>query len=69
VRTVLEEIRELQRAHFEEYRKVTQESLAIQRKAVSDQQKVQKVGRVVVLVAGLLIVIVLLMIMRVVGRL
>jgi hypothetical protein len=52
---LLAEIRELQREHLDEYRRVTRESLELQRQAVRRQEKFARLYRGV-LVASVLIV-------------
>ena len=59
VRRLLEEIRDLQREHLTEYRKVTERSLELQQRAVARQEQFGTVYRKaalvgVVIMAGLL---------------
>lgn len=55
---LLVEIREVQREHLAEYRRVTQESLALQKQAVARQEQLGKLYRIVVAVGGLIILLV-----------
>ena len=56
---LLTEIRDAQREQLAEYRKVTQESLALQKQAVARQEQIAKLYRRVVLAGGALILLVL----------
>ncbi|HEX7069238.1 MAG TPA: hypothetical protein VF190_00460 [Rhodothermales bacterium] len=62
----LHEIRDLQRAHLEEYRRVTQQSIALQQEAVARQARFARVYRgalvgAVVLTIGIVALIVYLL--------
>jgi len=60
---LLVEIRDLQRTHLEEYRRVTEESLAIQRQAVRRQEQFGRLyQRVVAVGASVLIVLLILLV-------
>jgi hypothetical protein len=60
---LLVEIRDLQREHLEEYRRVTRESLELQRRAVARQEHTARIYRwmmaflVVVVLSGLAVVL------------
>ncbi|HEU5238123.1 MAG TPA: hypothetical protein VFU37_13385 [Pyrinomonadaceae bacterium] len=56
---LLTEIRDAQREHLAEYRKVTQESLALQKQAVSRQEQIVRLYRRVVIAGAVLIVFLL----------
>jgi hypothetical protein len=57
-RELLEEIRDAQREHLAEYRRVTQRSLDLQQRAVERQQEVSRLyKRIVVLGGGLVVVL------------
>ena len=56
---LLTEIRDAQREHLAEYRKVTQESLALQKQAVARQEQIAKLYRRVLVVGGALILFIL----------
>ena len=56
---LLTEIRDAQREHLAEYRKVTQESLALQKQAVARQEQIGKLYRRVLVVGGGLILFIL----------
>lgn len=53
---LLVEIRDVQREHLEEYRRVTQESLELQRAAVKRQEQIGRLYQRVVFVTGLVLV-------------
>ena len=53
---VLAQIRDLQQEHLAEYRRVTEESLALQRQAVSRQEQLGRLYRIAVSVAALLFI-------------
>jgi len=53
---LLVEIRDLQRAHLEEYRRVTQESLELSRRAVARQEQFGRLYRGVVAVGALVLI-------------
>ena len=55
-RQVLEEIRDVQREHLAEYRRVTTESLDLQRRAVARQEQVAQLYKRIALLAGAVIV-------------
>jgi CHASE3 domain sensor protein len=56
---LLTEIRDAQREHLAEYRKVAQESLALQKQAVARQEQVVKLYRRVLVAGGAVILLVL----------
>jgi hypothetical protein len=53
---LLVEIRDLQREHLEEYRRVTHESLELQRRAVARQEQIGRLYKRVLIVAGLAVI-------------
>jgi len=55
IRDLLVEIRDAQREHLAEYRRVTEQSLELQRRAVMRQEQVSRLYRGVVLTGGVLI--------------
>ncbi len=57
IETLLNEILETQRAHLEEYRRVTSESLAVQRQAVEAQADHIRMYRGVALIGGVIIAV------------
>ena len=62
-RRLLEEIRDLQRDQLVEYRRVTQQSLELQQRAVDRQQQLGRLySRVVGLGAGLALVLIILLV-------
>jgi len=56
---LLTEIRDLQREHLAEYRKVTEESLTLQRRAVTRQEQISKLYQRVVIVGGVVVLLVI----------
>jgi len=52
---LLEEIRDAQREHLAEYRRVTDQTLELQRRIIARQEQVSYLYKRVVLVAGLLV--------------
>lgn len=55
VRQLLREIRDVQRENLAEYRRVTQQSLELQQRAVARQEQVSALYRRVVFVGGALV--------------
>ena len=55
IRTLLEEIRDAQREHLAEYRRVTQQSLELQRRSVVRQEDFGRIYKRIVLVGGVLV--------------
>ena len=53
---MLEEIRDAQREHLAEYRRVAEQSLELQRRAVARQEQVSRLYKRIALLAGALIV-------------
>jgi ABC-type Na+ transport system ATPase subunit NatA len=53
---LLAEIRDLQREHLEQYRRVTQEQLELQRQAVRRQEQISRLYQRVVTVGALVLV-------------
>ena len=53
---LLEEIRDLQRENLEEYKRVTQQSLDMQKRAVERQEQVAKTYRIALIVSAILVV-------------
>ena len=54
-RRLLEEIRDAQREHLAEYRRVTQQSLELQRQVVGRQEQLGRIYRRMLLVGGVLV--------------
>jgi hypothetical protein len=52
IRKLLEEIRDVEREHLAEYRRVTSLSLELQQRAVARQEQVGRVTRLVFLIGG-----------------
>jgi hypothetical protein len=62
-RKLLEEIRDVGREHLAEYRRVTQESLELQRRAVGRQEQIGGVYRRVLIVGGGLFLILMVLLL------
>ena len=58
---LLTEIRDGQREHLAEYRKVAQESLSLQKQAVARQEQIAKLYRRVLVAGGAVILLVLIL--------
>ena len=56
---LLTEIRDAEREHLAEYRRIAEESLALQKQAVARQEQIAKLYRRVVVAGGLLILLLL----------
>jgi len=54
-RRLLEEIRDAQREHLADYRRVTQQSLELQQRAVARQEQVSLIYKRIVLLGGVLV--------------
>jgi len=53
---LLEEIRDLQRENLDEYKRVTTQSLEMQKRAVDRQEQVAKIYRIALIVSAVLII-------------
>lgn len=69
IRDLLVEIRDAQREHLAEYRRVTEQSLELQRRAVMRQEQIGKLYRGVVLGGGVLIAGIVALIIYLLGKL
>ena len=67
-RRLLEEIRDVQREHLAEYRRVTQQSLELQKRAVSRQEQLGGIYRRVVMIGGLVVVALLVLLLYLLTR-
>ena len=65
---LLEEIREAQREHLAEYRRVTQQSLDLQQRAVDRQQELSRLYKRVVLLGGGLVVVLMVLLLYLLVR-
>jgi hypothetical protein len=65
---LLEEIRDAQREHLAEYRRVTEQSLDLQRRAVARQEQVSQLYKRVVILAGALIIGLLSLLLYILAR-
>ena len=52
IRRLLQEIRDIDREHLEEYRRVTTKSLELQQRAVARQEQFGRISRLVFLIGG-----------------
>ena len=66
---LLVEIRDVQREHLAEYRKVTQRSLELQQLAVTRQEQLGRLYRRVVVAGAMLILCIVIIIIVLMGRL
>ena len=55
IKQILTELRDVQREHLSEYKKVTQRSLELQEKAVKRQEQLAKTYRLALIVSAVLI--------------
>lgn len=69
VKELLAELRDIQREHLDEYRKVTQRSLELQQQAVSRQEQLARLYRRVLLAGAALVVFIITLIIYLLGRL
>lgn len=69
IKELLVEIRDVQREHLAEYRKVTQRSLELQQQAVTRQEQLGSLYRRVVVAGGLLILCILVVAVVLMNRL
>ena len=67
-RKLLEEIRDAQREHLAEYRRVTQQSLDLQKQAVFRQELMAGLYRRVVAVGGILVLALLILLVALLTR-
>ncbi len=65
---LLEEIRDGQREYLAEYRRVTQQSLELQQRAVARQEQISLIYKRVVLLGGVLVVGLLSLLLYLLGR-
>lgn len=54
-RAILKEIRDLQREHLDEYKRVAERSLSLQEKAIARQEQISKLYRRVVFATALFV--------------
>jgi ferric-dicitrate binding protein FerR (iron transport regulator) len=65
---LLEEIRDAQREHLAEYRRVTQQSLDLQQRVVDRQQELSRLYRRIVLLGGGLVVVLMVLLLYLLVR-
>jgi CHASE3 domain sensor protein len=68
IKGLLAEIRDAQREHLAEYRKVTQRSLELQQQAVDRQEQLGRLYRRVVIAGAALVLCILIIIVVLMGR-
>lgn len=61
IKRLLTEIRDAQREHLAEYRRVAEHSVALQERAVARQEQVSRIYKRVLVVSGLLVLALLLL--------
>jgi cytochrome c-type biogenesis protein CcmH/NrfG len=64
----LEEIRDVQREQLAEYRRVTQQSLDLQQRAVARQERASLIYKRLVLFGGVLVAVLLILLLYLVGN-
>ena len=69
IKELLTEIRDLQREQLTEYRNVTERSLKLQQQAVTRQEQMGKLYRVVLVLAGIIIVCIIVLLVYLFNRL
>jgi len=69
IKELLIELRDVQREHLAEYRKVTQRSLELQQQAVTRQEQLGQLYRRVVVACALLVIFIVVNIIYLMGRL
>jgi hypothetical protein len=69
IKRLLEELRDVQREHLAEYRRVTQRSLELQQQAVTRQEQLGRLYRRVLVAAGVLVIFIVGIIVYLLGRL
>ena len=69
IKELLIELRDVQREHLAEYRKVTQRSLELQQQAVARQEQLGNLYRRVVVACALLVMLIVVIIIYLTGRL
>jgi ferric-dicitrate binding protein FerR (iron transport regulator) len=67
-RRLLEEIRDAQRQHLAEFRRVTQQSLDLQQRAVDRQQELSRLYRRILLFGGVLLVALMALLLYLLAR-
>jgi CHASE3 domain sensor protein len=65
---LLEEIRDTQREHLAEYRRVTQQALELQQRAIARQEQVGRVYKRIVVLGGVLVALLLALLMYLLVR-
>jgi hypothetical protein len=67
IKELLTELRDVQREHLNEYRKVTQQSLDLQRQAVARQEQLGRLYRRVLTASAALVVFIIIVIIYLMG--
>jgi hypothetical protein len=68
IRRLLQDIRDAQREHLAEYRRVAERSLEIQQRAVARQEQAARLVRQLVLVGGILATVLLTLLVYILAR-
>ena len=68
IRKLLQEIRDVEREHLAEYRRVTTLSLELQQRAVARQEQFGRISRLIFLVGGLLAAVLLALLVYLLAR-
>lgn len=68
IRQLLRDIRDAQREHLAEYRRVAERSLELQQRAVARQEQISRVSRRVLLVGGILVAALLALLVYLLAR-
>jgi len=69
IRQLLQDIRDAQREHLAEYRRVAERSLELQQRAVARQEQIGRLSRRLVLVGGILVAALLTLLVYLLARL
>ena len=68
IRQLLQDIRDAQREHLAEYRRVAERSLELQQRAVARQEQIGRLSRRLVLVGGILVAALLTLLVYLLAR-
>lgn len=68
IRQLLRDIRDAQREHLAEYRRVAEQSLELQQRAVARQEQIGRIYRRLVLVGGILVAALLTLLVYLLAR-
>jgi len=68
IRQLLQDVRDAQREHLAEYRRVAERSLELQQRAVARQEQIGRLSRRLVLVGGILVAALLTLLVYLLAR-